>query len=145
MFPARGKDAMSTAIPRENPLAGLRALTKVMDEAVSIPGTRFKFGLDGIIGLAPVVGDLAGAAISGYGVIAALRMGAPASVIANMLLNLVIDAGIGAVPVVGDLFDFGWKANRRNLDLLERFARDPQNTRARSRRTLAAVMIALVL
>lgn len=122
----------------------LRAITRVMDDALKIPGTRFRFGLDAIIGLIPGVGDTVTAAIAGYALIAAAKAGAPRSLLARMAGNILLDAAVGAVPVLGDLFDFAFKANRRNLRLLDQFAADPVRTRSRSRVSLAVAIGAVV-
>jgi hypothetical protein len=100
----------------------LRRLSRLFDSAFQIPGTRFRFGLDPIIGLIPGIGDLASPVLTililWHGVAARL----PKIVLARMVLNAAIDAGLGAVPIVGDVFDFAWKANDWNLALLERHA-----------------------
>lgn len=126
-------------------LRRLRTITRVMDEAVRIPGTRFRVGLDGLTGLLPGLGDALTAAISAYGVIAAARTGVPASVLARVVGNVALDLAVGAVPLLGDLFDLGFKANRRNLRLLESYAAAPGPTRAASRRLLVVALAAVVL
>lgn len=131
--------------PEQVHLRRLRAITRVMDEAVRIPGTRFRFGLDGLAGLIPGVGDALTAGISGYALLAAARTGAPASVLARMAGNILLDTIVGAVPVLGDLFDLGFKANRRNLRILERFAAAPGPTRKASRGVLAAAAAVVLL
>lgn len=127
-----------------NDLDRLRTLTRVLDELIRIPGTRFRIGLDGLIGLVPGAGDLVGGAAAAYALVAAARLGAPGSVIVRMTGNILVDLLIGALPVLGDVFDFGWKANRRNLDLLERLSADPQGTRASSRAVVAAAVLVVV-
>ena len=99
-------------------LARLERLVRLLDERFSLGG--FRFGLDGLLGLVPGVGDTLGALASAWLVLEARRLGAPRSVLLRMLVNLLLDYLVGAVPVLGDLFDFGFKANRRNLDLLRR-------------------------
>ena len=112
----------------------LRRLTKWMDEAVGVPGTRVRLGLDGVLGLlAPGAGDAVGGAVSVYAMYAAARLGAGPAVLLRMALNVGLDALVGVVPLLGDLFDFAFKANRRNLRLLESFVADPGRTRAKSR------------
>lgn len=111
---------------------GLRTLVRLLDDAIQIPGTNFRVGLDALIGLIPGFGDLAGGIMSGMVILAAARAGAPRSVIARMLGNAGIDILFGAVPLLGDLFDAGWKANRRNLNLLERYLERPTETRRAS-------------
>ena len=100
-------------------LARARRIAWLFDETVRLPG-GFRVGLDGLLGLIPVVGDLIGLAAALGIVDIARREGVPAGVQVRMLANVGIDAAIGAIPVVGDLFDFGWKANARNVALLER-------------------------
>lgn len=136
---------MSTMVTRDDPMQALRALTRIMDEAVRIPGTRFRVGLDAIIGLIPWAGDMAGAAVTGFTILTAHRMGAPPVVLLNMVVNLGIDALVGAIPFLGDIFDFGFKANRRNVDLLERHLQRPAETRRSSRGVLLAVLGLLVV
>ena len=97
----------------------IRNLARLLDSAVTIPGTQVRIGADSVLGLVPVVGDLAGAALSGYIILASARLGAPPSVLVSMFLNVGIDTVVGSVPVLGDMFDVGWRANMRNADLLE--------------------------
>lgn len=103
-------------------LARLRRWQRLLDEAFPIPGTRFRFGWDAIIGLVPGAGDL----VSGlFGVVIlyhAHRMHVPGVVQARMFINLVIDLAVGLVPVAGDVADVFWKANTRNMAMLERHA-----------------------
>jgi hypothetical protein len=129
----------------EDPLARARALTRLLDSAAGIPGTSLRFGLDPILGLVPGLGDVAGAVLSGYVVLLASRHGAPTTVIVRMLGNVVIDTVGGTVPVIGDLFDAGWKANSRNLALLERHLGQPTATKRASRAVVWGTVAALVL
>lgn len=114
-------------------LERLRWLVQILDESVRIPGTNFKFGLDAIIGLFPGGGDVVGALMSGVMVHAAIRAGVPMSVLLAMLTNVTIDMLLGVVPVVGDAFDFAFKANKRNLALLEKFLAQPEEAKAASK------------
>ncbi len=95
-------------------------VASLMDNRFRIPGTPLRFGLDGILGLLPGVGDAAGLAMSLWLVAEAARLRAPRRLLARMLINVAVDAGVGTIPVVGDIFDFFWKANRKNADLLRR-------------------------
>ena len=99
--------------------ANLRAYARLLDSAVRLPG-GFRVGLDGLVGLVPVVGDLVGVGLSGYLVVAAARLGIPRSVVARMIANVALESTIGMIPIVGDAFDFVFKANERNVRLLER-------------------------
>jgi len=97
----------------------LDLLSRVLDTWFRIPGTNIRFGLDGIIGFVPGVGDFLAGAASCIIVLAAFVRGVPLVTVARMVVNLVIEVGIGMVPVLGNLFDIGWRANRRNYHLLE--------------------------
>ena len=127
----------------------MRALARLLDSAVRVPGTNVRVGLDAVLGLIPGVGDLAGAGLSGYIILAAARMGAPTPVLLRMVLNVATETVVGAIPLLGDLFDVGWRANLRNTALLERHLGAPEATRAASRRangwTIAGVILALLL
>jgi hypothetical protein len=128
-----------------DPAARARALARMLDSAIRVPGTSVTIGLDPIIGLVPGFGDLAGAVLSGYIVITAARLGAPKSVLAKMLLNLGTDTLVGSVPVLGDLFDVGFRANIRNSELLDRHLGQPGQARRSSRLAIVATVGALVL
>jgi hypothetical protein len=104
-------------------IAALRKWSVLLDSAFRVPGTRLTFGLDPILGLIPGLGDLTSPAFAALLLLHAVRLRIPRVVQLRMLMNAAIDLGIGLLPVVGDLFDFGWKANVRNLALLERYAR----------------------
>jgi hypothetical protein len=108
--------------PDPRGLETLRRWARLFDSAFRIPGTRITFGLDPILGLFPGLGDLASPILSLFFIWHGLRLGVPRVVFARMVLNVLIDAGVGAIPVVGDVFDVGWKANAWNLALLERHA-----------------------
>lgn len=97
-----------------------RQLAKVMDDAVTVPGTRFGVGLDAALGLLPGIGDAVGSALSTVIVRDAILARVPMTVLARMALNLVVDALLGLVPGVGDLLDVAHRANRKNLHLLLR-------------------------
>ncbi|MEC4802964.1 MAG: DUF4112 domain-containing protein [Jaaginema sp. PMC 1079.18] len=103
----------------QNTLKQLRWLSHWLDNAITIPGTSWRIGLDPIIGLIPAVGDYAGTVLSSYIVLQAARLGAPKEKLTQMTFNIILELLVGTVPVAGDLFDATWKANRQNLDLLE--------------------------
>lgn len=114
----------STAAPILQPRAAppwVHALVRVMDEAIRIPGTQFRIGWDAIVGFAvPAVGDAVSALSHIVLLYHAFRAGVPAVVIARMVLNVAMDELWGSVPIIGDLFDAGFRANRKNLDLIEK-------------------------
>lgn len=128
---------------REEKIAHLRAVANTMDSAFEIPGLGYRFGLDGIIGLIPGIGDIFGLLVSAYFILIAAQLQVPAPVLARMFINVMIDSAVGSIPVVGDLFDFAWKGNRRNLHLLERSLTDPRSTRKNSILFLVAIGLAL--
>jgi hypothetical protein len=109
---------VSEAQELEQSMARLDALAKVMDSAFVIPGTNIRMGLDGVIGLFPVVGDVVGGVVSSYIVWEARRIGAPTWLLARMSLNVAVETGIGAIPILGDAFDIMFRANLRNMALL---------------------------
>jgi hypothetical protein len=104
---------------RNKELKSVELIAWLMDSRFKIPGTRFRFGLDPLIGLIPGLGDFTGFLISGYMILICARNGASGFVLARMTLNIFIDALIGAIPLIGDLFDFAYKANDRNLKLMQ--------------------------
>jgi hypothetical protein len=126
-------------------LEGLRAMARVMDDAILVPGTRFRIGLDALIGLIPGMGDVAGGVTAAYALVVAQRLGAPRSVLLRMVWNVLVDSVLGAVPLAGDLFDAAYRANRRNVQLLERFAGAPARTARSSRLFLGLTLAALAL
>ena len=104
-----------------------------------------RFGLDALLGLVPGLGDVAGAAMGGYLVLLGSRLGAPKPVLARMVLNVALDTLAGVVPVVGDLFDVAWKANSRNMALLERYVDKPVETRKSSSAVIVVMLAVLAL
>lgn len=98
----------------------LDRLAHWLDDRFEIPGTGIRFGLDGLLGLVPVVGDTATNLVSLYLVVEARRLDASGWTITRMLFNVLIDWLVGLVPLVGDIFDIGFKANRRNIAILKK-------------------------
>jgi hypothetical protein len=119
------------------------AVSRIMDELVTIPGTSVRVGLDPIVGLVPVVGDAVSAVVGFWLIAAATRFGIPRIVVGRMIANTVVDLAIGAIPVLGDLFDVVSRSNSRNLALFRRHAIDP--TASTRGETLALAGIVLVL
>jgi uncharacterized protein DUF4112 len=125
--------------------ANIRTLARLLDSAVKIPGTGIRIGADSVFGLVPVVGDVAGAALSGYIVLASARLGAPASTLARMLVNIGIDTAVGSVPVLGDMFDVAWRANMRNVELLDVHLGGSEKARKANRWVVAGVVAGLIV
>ncbi|HEX3151286.1 MAG TPA: DUF4112 domain-containing protein [Gemmataceae bacterium] len=119
-------------------------LATLLDNAFEIPGTKYRFGLDPIIGLIPVVGDLIAMLIGSYIVVLAGRLGVPRPVIWRMLVNLGIDMAIGSIPVIGDLLDVAWKANAMNARLLNRALDDPRSASRASVWALIGLSVLLI-
>lgn len=111
--------------------AGLEKVSYVLDQLFRIPGTDIRFGLDPIIGfLLPVAGDSISIVISSYLVLRSIQYGLPKVVIGRMVFNIAMDYVVGSVPFVGDLLDFGVKANKKNVELLNRFAEGKDRARS---------------
>ena len=121
-------------------LAALARFAELLDSGIRIPGTQLRFGLDPLIGLIPGVGDAAGAVLAGWILIEAIRLGASNATLMRIAGNIALDAGLGAVPFIGDIFDFAWKANVRNVALLERHLRDPARAMRADRSFVAFVI-----
>jgi Domain of unknown function (DUF4112) len=119
-------------------------LADLLDNAIRIPGTPWRIGLDPLLGLIPGLGDAIGAAASSWILIEAARFGVSPAVLLRMLYNIAIDTVVGAVPGPGDLFDFVWKSDAKNVALLRRHLDQPGETRRASRRLLIGVIVALV-
>lgn len=126
-------------------VSALQQLARLLDAAVRIPGTNIRFGLDAVLGLIPGAGDIAGGILSTFIIVKAANLGAPRSVLARMVMNVAIDSIVGAVPILGDIFDVGWKSNMRNAGLLEQYAAAPVATRRTSRLTVVAAVAAVLL
>jgi len=123
----------------------LQRLAELWDAGFRIPGTGIRLGLDPIIGLVPGVGDAAGALVASYVVLQAARLQVPPSTLLRMLANIAIDAMLGTVPVLGDIFDVAWKANLKNVALIEHHLSDPHGARRASRAWIVAVIAVVLL
>lgn len=122
----------------------LQRLAWLLDNSLPLPGMKFRVGVDAVLGLIPGLGDAAGVVLSSYIVHQAWRLGVPRSVLLRMWLNIVIEGVVGAVPLLGDLFDAAWKANMRNVALLEAHMNHPQRTASASRTLLALLLITVI-
>lgn len=125
--------------------ADVRQLADLLDSRFRIPGTRQTFGVDAVLGLVPGIGDVVGLAAGGIVISNAVRLGARGWTLVQMLVNIVLDATIGSVPVAGTVFDVFYKANNRNVALLEEHVRDAQAARTRARRSVLRSMTAVVV
>jgi hypothetical protein len=111
-------DRSANRTSRQQRLARIDTLATLLDSALAVPGTNIRFGLDAIVGLFPGVGDFLMSLISLYIVHEARQLGAPTHLLIRMIANIAIDGIVGSAPVVGDIFDVMWRANRRNMALL---------------------------
>jgi hypothetical protein len=127
---------LSTHAVRER----LRRLAWLLDSSIPVPGTRFTVGIDALIGLFPVIGDLIGAALSSFILAEAARLGAARSVLLRMAFNIGVEGLVGMVPFAGDVFDAVFKANQRNVRLLEHWLDRPHKAE-RSSRLFALALI----
>jgi len=123
----------------------LNFLAWLLDSSIPIPGTPFTIGLDALIGLFPFVGDLLGVVASSFILAEANRLGVGRAILARMAFNVAIDGLVGIVPFLGDLFDAGWKANMKNVRLLNAWAERPHATRRASGWFLAGLVACLVV
>jgi hypothetical protein len=122
----------------------VRRLAWLLDSSIPIPGTGFSIGLDALIGLFPVVGDVAGVLLSSYILREAARLGVPKSTLVRMALNVGIEGALGTIPLAGDVFDAAWKANQRNARLLDAWLERPGRTAAASRAFVLVLALVLV-
>ena len=123
----------------------VRALARLLDNAIPIPGTTWKIGFDPIIGLIPGFGDMIGAVLSGYIVLEAVRAEVPTFTLARMLVNVGIDTVLGSIPALGDVFDAAWKSNLMNVALLERHLVATGGAPPKRRNVLGLMALALIV
>lgn len=109
----------TAAFTRDDPSTSVRKLARWLDNKIVLPG-GFRIGFDGLIGLIPGIGDTVGTMLSFYIIMQAARMGASILTLVRMIGNILLELFVGSIPIVGDLFDFVWKANVRNIELLDR-------------------------
>lgn len=132
------------AAPSDRQVRHLDRLARLLDSAIPVGGGH-RIGLDGLIGLIPGIGDAVGAAVSTYIVVNAAQLGVSTSGLIRMMGNILLETVVGLVPVLGDLFDFAWKANERNLVILRsQLGATPAGGSARRRLGLASGLLLLV-
>jgi hypothetical protein len=143
--PSRDQGAEAAEQRGRRGLEHLRLITQLFDQAFKVPGTRWRFGLDALFGLVPGLGDIAGGLVAVFALRVARNLRAPPEIQLHMLTNIALDALVGMIPLLGDLFDFAFKAQSRNLALLESWVQTPDRQSRRSRRGLVLIPIAIVL
>jgi hypothetical protein len=144
-MPPSSRPSAAAADSRVIRFQRLRRLSQVLDNAIGIPGTRIRFGLDPIIGLIPGGGDTVGMIFSSAIVLEAARMGASKTLLGQMAFNILLETVAGIVPVVGDIFDVTWKSNVRNIVLLEKYLEIERSPRPRNRWFAILLLIGLFL
>ncbi len=126
----------------------LERLAWYLDDSIPIPGLNARIGIDPLLGLLPGFGDTIGALLSSYILAVAGRLGVPKTVLLKMAFNIAVEAVFGALPVLGDVFDMAWKANQRNVQLLDNYLDQPHKTVVANRLfvwTLGALLVGLVI
>lgn len=141
----RPRQVMTADQPHARKLSRLRSLSHLLDNAIQIPGTQQRFGIDPLLGLIPGAGDVVAGCLSAYILIEAARMGVPRELLRKMGTNVLLEVGVGTVPLLGDLFDVTWKANARNVALLEEHLADDLRGEQVSPWFVAAVVLAILL
>ncbi len=125
-------------------LEALQRWATLLDAAFGIPGTRIRFGIDALVGLVPGAGDALAGLFSAAILLQAGRMGVPRVVLTRMLANVLLDVVVGAIPFLGDLFDVGWKANLRNVRLLDRVVLHGQRRPTRGDYAFVTVLLVVL-
>jgi hypothetical protein len=121
----REQSSYRSAASKRAALDRIDALSKLFDTAFILPGTNIRFGVEAVMRLVPGIGDAAASALSCYLLYEAHRLEVPSHVFARLVANVAIEGAVGAIPVLGDLFDVGFRANRRNVKILkEHFERE---------------------
>ncbi|MBD1814796.1 DUF4112 domain-containing protein [Microcoleus vaginatus DQ-U2] len=126
-------------------LRRLRRISHLLDNAIPIPGTKYRIGLDPILGLIPGGGDLISSIFAGYVVFKSAQMGVPQETLVKMATNIVFDTFAGTVPVAGDLLDVTWKANVKNIELLDAHLGSPEPGKKANWLFVAALLLGLML
>jgi hypothetical protein len=126
-------------------LQRLRKLSDLWDRSIGVPGTQFRVGLESLVGLLPVGGDFIGILMSTYILLQVIEFKLPVSVLVKMLFNIIIDGSVGSIPVLGDFFDTTWKANTKNVNLLEAHLREPIKSRQKDKWLLNILLAVLVM
>ncbi|NEP07643.1 MULTISPECIES: DUF4112 domain-containing protein [unclassified Okeania] len=131
--------------PQAAKVRQLRKISDLLDNAVRVPGTSYGVGIDPLLGLIPGGGDFLGGLISVYIVFSAAMMGLPRETLMRMASNIVFDSLAGIVPVFGDLFDVAWKANSKNMDILEAHLESPKVSKSADRGFVFLLLGGLIL
>ena len=129
---------------KEEKLIRLKRLSERLDNTFTIPGTKYKIGIEALIGAVPIIGDLIGGILASYIMYSGVKMGAPPRIIARMAVNIAIDFAIGSIPIIGDLFDLVWKANKKNVELIEDTTLDDKEEQKLNYLIITALILVLL-
>ena len=129
---------------KEERLLRLKILGERLDESIKIPGTDYKMGLDSIVGTVPVIGDLIGGVLSTYILYSGIKLGVSPKIVAQMATNIAIDFAIGSIPIIGDIFDIIWKANVKNIELIEQNTLENEENKGINYLITATLVVALL-
>jgi hypothetical protein len=136
---------MATIERQAKTVQRLRNISRLLDNAIPIPGTPYRIGLDPLLGLLPAGGDLAGALLSAYIVFSAAQLGLPRESLVRMVSNILLETVVGTIPIVGDLFDVAWKANIKNMELLESHLDTPQPAKKADKTFIVLLLVGLLV
>lgn len=137
--------ARASIDPLQHRRRQLGRLAWLLDSSIAIPGTRITIGIEALLGLVPFLGDAVGVLLSSYILLEAARLGAPKSLILRMAMNVALEGVVGVIPLAGDVFDAAWKANQRNVRLIEDHFREPAKASADHRRWTLGIICLLAL
>ncbi|MDO7852186.1 DUF4112 domain-containing protein [Hymenobacter convexus] len=138
----RPQTAVPATFDADERLRWVERIAKLMDSQFRLPGTRFRFGLDPLLGLLPIVGDVSTTVVSVALLLTMFRHGASGAVVVRMALNILLDTVVGAIPILGNVFDFAYKSNERNVALLRRHYAEGRH-RGSGRGLILVLLVAL--
>ena len=128
----------------EEKLLRLKLLSERLDNSIKIPGTNQKIGIDAIIGLIPILGDFIGVIFSTYIMYSGIKMGVSSKIVTKMATNIAIEFILGSIPIIGDIFDALWKANKRNVELIEEVTIENQENHRLNYLIMASLIILIL-
>lgn len=143
-MPAISSPSRPATFDADERLRWVEHVARLMDSQFRLPGTRFRFGLDPLLGLLPIVGDLSSTIVSVALLLTMMRHGASGAVVVRMGLNILLDTVVGAIPFIGNVFDFAYKSNERNVALLRRHYAEGRHTGS-GKGLVALVLLGLVV
>ena len=128
----------------EEKLLRLKLLSERLDNSIKIPGTNQKIGIDAIVGIIPILGDFIGVIFSTYIMYSGIKMGVSSKIVKKMAANIAIEFVIGSIPIIGDIFDALWKANKRNVELIEEATLENQENYRQNYLIMASLIIIIL-